>query len=166
MNRVLATGVALTTATLCLVLAHRSPELRAQAAASPSPRTPPAAQTPAPPGSTVSDADRTLLTRYCFTCHDSRLKTAGLALDALDLAAIAHDAPTWEKVVSKLRGGMMPPVGRPRPDAKALDEFTAHIESDLNRAAAASPEPGRVPHHRLNRAEYTNAVRDLLGVEV
>ena len=105
-------------------------------------------------------------TRYCFSCHNQRLKTAGLALDTLDLSNIAANSDVWEKVVWKLRGGIMPPVNRPRPDRDSVDAFASCLEGELDRAAAANPNPGRVPVHRLNRAEYTNAVRDLLDVRV
>ena len=118
-------------------------------------------------GSTAADAPhRLLLRRYCTSCHNDRLKTAGLSLDALDLSNVAAAAETWEKVVRKLRGGIMPPVGRPRPDAASIDSFATYLESELDRAAAATPNPGRVPVHRLNRAEYTNAIRDLLALEI
>ncbi len=109
---------------------------------------------------------RLLLRRYCTSCHSDRLKTAGLSLEALDLSKVGDAAETWEKVVWKLRGGIMPPVGRPRPDAASIDQFASYLESELDRAAAASPNPGRVPVHRLNRAEYANAIRDLLALEI
>ena len=120
------------------------------------------AQSPASPVS----AQRELLDRYCVTCHNDRLKTGGLALDTLDLANVGADADRWEAVVQKLRGGMMPPPRRPRPDQEAYVGFRHWLESALDTAAEDSPEPGRVPTHRLNRAEYTNAIRDLLALDV
>ncbi len=112
-------------------------------------------------------AHQQLLNRYCITCHNQRAKTAGLALDALSLSNVAADAPTWEKVVVKLRAGFMPPVGRPRPDAAAYEAFASWLERELDRAAAANPNPGWNPlFHRLNRAEYQNVVRDLMAVQV
>ena len=112
-------------------------------------------------------AVRALLDRYCVTCHNGRLRTAGLALDAPDPAAVAADARVWEHVVRKLRIGAMPPPGRPRPGQAAAQAAAAYLETALDRAAAASPGVGRTEtFHRLNRAEYRNAVRDLLGVEV
>jgi hypothetical protein len=112
-------------------------------------------------------SQRALLDRYCVTCHNEKLKTAGLALDALDVANPGVDAPAWESVVRKLRGGAMPPVGRPRPDKATSDGFVAWLEAELDRAAAARPNPGRTEaFHRLNRAEYRNAVGDVLGVDV
>jgi cytochrome c551/c552 len=106
------------------------------------------------------------LNQYCVTCHNSKLKTGGLALDKLDLTRVAPDAETWEKVARKLRAGMMPPAGAPRPDRKSLDTLEGAVEDALDRAAAANPNPGRAPLHRMNRGEYANAIRDLLGVEV
>ena len=123
MKRVLAVWLGLTTAGLCLLPAQAAAPLRLPARAAGLSRVQSPVATPA--ALALTDADRALLTRYCFTCHNSRLKTAGLSLDALDLAAVAQAAPTWEKVVSKLRGGMMPPAGRPRPDPKALDDFAS-----------------------------------------
>jgi cytochrome c551/c552 len=137
-----------------------------QASAS-SPPGPPAQ--PAAPGAGSPAAEsphQLLLRRYCTSCHSDRLKTAGLSLEALDLSKVGDAAETWEKVVWKLRGGIMPPVGRPRPDAASIDQFASYVESELDRAAAASPNPGRVPVHRLNRAEYANAIRDLLALEI
>ena len=111
---------------------------------------------------------RALLDRYCVTCHNETLKTAELTLDTLDLSNVGDAPEVWEKVVFKLRGGMMPPVGRPRPDKQVYDDFASWLETELDRAAAASePNPGRAPSiHRLNRAEYTNAIRDMLTLEV
>ncbi|HKH74410.1 MAG TPA: DUF1592 domain-containing protein [Vicinamibacterales bacterium] len=104
---------------------------------------------------------------YCVTCHNQRLKTGGLALDALDIGKVGEHAAEWEKVVVKLRAGLMPPSGMRRPAQTVIDAFTASLESALDRAATADPNPGRTePLHRLNRAEYQNAVRDLLGFEV
>ena len=110
--------------------------------------------------------NREFLARNCVSCHNQRLRTAGLALDNADLSQIGVDASTWEKVVRKLRTGSMPPVGRPRPDAAEALAFTARVEAELDRAAAATVNPGRPAVHRLNRAEYANAIRDLLAIEV
>ncbi len=114
----------------------------------------------------AATARRALLDRYCVTCHNRRLRTGGLALDTLDVSRVGEAPEIWERVVLKLRGGMMPPVGRPRPDRRTADDFRAWLEAELDRAAASRIEPGRVPTHRLNRAEYANAVRDLLALEV
>ena len=119
----------------------------------------------APPAETSEH--RATLDRYCVTCHNGRLLVAGLALDAADLEAVGDDAATWEMVARKLRTRTMPPSPRPRPDEAFYDSLVAYLESELDRAAAAEPNPGRRPAlHRLNRAEYANAVRDLLGLEI
>src|SRR5262245_66229440 len=107
-----------------------------------------------------------LLDQYCITCHNQKLKTGGLELDKLDLGSVGGDAEVWEKVARKLRAGMMPPAGARRPDRAALDALAASVESALDRAAAANPNPGRTPLHRMNRVEYANAIRDLLALEV
>src|SRR5262249_3177410 len=98
----------------------------------------------------------TLLNRYCITCHNQKLKTADLMLDKLDVARVSEGAPIWEKVVRKLRTGAMPPAGLPRPDKDMYDSFAGYLESELDRAAATHPNPGRPVVHRLNRAEYAN----------
>ncbi len=110
--------------------------------------------------------DRALLNQYCIGCHNEKLKTAGLMLDKLDLAHPGQDPAAWEKVVRKLRAGMMPPAGMPRPDRATLDSWTAKLEAGLDRAAAAKPNPGSTGLHRLNRTEYTNAIHDLLALDV
>ncbi|MBV9507982.1 MAG: DUF1592 domain-containing protein [Acidobacteriia bacterium] len=112
------------------------------------------------------DLQQPLLKQYCVTCHNEKLKTGGLELDKLDLHHAAANAETWEKVVRKLRAGMMPPAGAPRPTRETLDTLAAAIENTLDRAAAANPNPGRAPLHRMNRVEYANAIRDLLAVDV
>ena len=109
---------------------------------------------------------RELLDRYCVTCHNDRLLTGGLTLDGVDLAQVGVSAEVLEKVVHKLRSGQMPPEGRPRPDAAVVDAFATSLELALDRAAADSPNPGRVASRRLNRLEYVNAIEDLLGLEV
>jgi hypothetical protein len=109
---------------------------------------------------------RTLLNRYCTTCHNEKLKTASLILERLDLENVSERAAVWEKVVRKLRTGAMPPPGAPRPDDLEYGAFASYLEAELDRAAALNPNPGRPGVHRLNRAEYTNAVRDLLAVEL
>jgi hypothetical protein len=104
--------------------------------------------------------------QYCVTCHNQRLKTAGLTLDTLDLAKIPSNAETWEKVIVKLRSGAMPPAGLPRPDAAATQSFVSSVEARIDRAAQAKPYAGRPLLHRMNRAEYANAIRDLLGLQI
>ena len=128
------------------------------------PRTAKQAQQPATASPTA--AQRALLDQYCVTCHNQQLKTAGLLLDTADLNDIPGGAATWEKVVMKLRSGMMPPLGRPKPDQAAVDSMVSLLETRLDKASAARPEPGRASLHRLNRTEYGNAIRDLLDIEV
>jgi mono/diheme cytochrome c family protein len=110
---------------------------------------------------------KAVLNHYCVTCHNEKLKTAGLMLDKMDLENVSAGAEVWEKVVRKLRTGAMPPAGMPRPDKAAYDSFATYLETALDRAAEAKPNPGRpAAIHRLNRAEYQNAIRDLLAIDV
>jgi hypothetical protein len=109
---------------------------------------------------------RALINQYCVTCHNEKAKTAGLMLDKLDLDNVGSHAETWEKVVRKLRVGAMPPQGMPRPDRATMDGLAASIETSLDRAAAAAPNPGQPVLHRLNRTEYANAIHDLLALDV
>ncbi|MBZ5674410.1 MAG: DUF1592 domain-containing protein [Acidobacteriia bacterium] len=109
---------------------------------------------------------RAMLDKYCVTCHNQRLKTGGLTLDNLNLDHVSDNAETWEKVLRKLHGGMMPPQGMPRPDGATVDKFTGWLEASLDRAAATHPEPGRSTLHRLNRTEYGNAIHDLLDLDI
>src|SRR3954470_11934923 len=109
---------------------------------------------------------REFLDTYCISCHNRTLRTAGLELDRLDVARVAEHSDVWEKVVTKLRTAEMPPPGRPHPDAAAYRAVADALEHQLDAAAAANPHPGRVPVHRLNRTEYANAIRDLLGLEI
>ena len=119
-----------------------------------------------PPRSSASPA-RDLVGKYCVTCHNERLKTANLLLDKADADRVSNSSDTWEKVIVQLRSRAMPPVNMPRPDNATYDAVAVWLESELDRAAAARPNPGRpAALHRLNRTEYANAVRDLLGVEI
>ncbi len=112
-------------------------------------------------------AEQALLDRYCVTCHNDNLRTAGLTLDTVDVARVGDHAEVWEQVVGKLRAGMMPPAGRPRPDRETYARLTTYLETELDRAAAARPDPGRTDAlRRLNATEYRNAIRDLLDLEV
>ena len=109
---------------------------------------------------------RATLDRYCITCHNQKRPTADLALDTLDLGNAAANARTLEKVAARLRSRTMPPVGLPRPDRATYDTVAVRIEAALDAHSAAHPDPGRPVIHRLNRAEYANAVRDLLALDV
>jgi len=131
-------------------------------AAGPAPR--PASQQPA---SSHPAADyRGTIDKYCVTCHNQRTKTAGLALDVMDLSDVAGGAEVWEKVVRKVRVGMMPPQGAPRPDTDTAHALVTALTTELDRAWAAKPNPGRGLIHRLNRVEYANAIRDLFSLDV
>jgi hypothetical protein len=137
---------------------------RAQTAGSQTPAPAPAAKAaPAAPPTAPAPA---LLSQYCITCHNARLKTAGLELDALDFEHPGGDAEIWEKVVVKIRSGMMPPAGARRPERAALDAFAADLETRLDRAAGPAAGLDAPALHRLNRTEYANAIRDLLALDV
>ncbi len=131
---------------------------------------PAASALPAEPGQTVSpsagDLLRTTLDRYCLACHNDRNRTAGLTLAGVSAAAVAGQAPVLEKVLHKLRAGEMPPAGRPSPNPGVRAQLVAWLETELDRSAAERPDPGAPAIHRLNRAEYRNAVRDLLGLDL
>jgi mono/diheme cytochrome c family protein len=119
-----------------------------------------------PPGAEVKQT----LDKYCAGCHNSRAKTSatagGVILNDVDLTAVAKDPVLWEKVIRRLRTGAMPPAGMPRPEPAAHDALVTFLETTLDREAAARPNPGRSGPHRLNRAEYANAIRDLLALDV
>jgi mono/diheme cytochrome c family protein len=110
---------------------------------------------------------RALLDRYCVTCHNEQLRTADLMLDKMNISDISNSPDIWEKVLRKLSAGQMPPQGMPRPDQSDLNAMTSYLESELDTLTQMDPNPGRrVAVHRLNRAEYANAVRDLLAVNI
>jgi len=125
-----------------------------------------AAQASSSPAPTPASQYRAVLDRYCVACHNEKLRTAELVLSKMDVGNIGPGAEVWEKVVRKLRTGAMPPSGMPRPDQATYDSFATYLETELDRGAVAKPNPGRTAIHRLNRAEYTNAVRDMLAVEI
>ena len=127
-----------------------------------------AVQAASDPSSASSDVStwRAVLDRYCVTCHNERLLTGNLALDDIDIEHVGADAEIWEKVLQKLRTQAMPPPRRPRPDAGTYGSFATWLETALDRTAAEQPNPGRPTIHRLNRLEYTNAIRDLLHLEI
>jgi hypothetical protein len=130
----------------------------------------PEAAAPQGPGVPVADqaaaTQQALVGRYCLTCHNDRLETAGLSLEGLDPGRAGDHAELWELAARKVRAGMMPPAGMPAPPDEARAAFVAFVESALDRAALADPNPGRPLVHRLNRAEYANAIRDLLDLEI
>ena len=127
--------------------------------------TPGSAQAPVPT-TAAATPHGAVLTTYCVTCHNDRARTGDLSLEHADMGDIPGSAAMWEKVIRKVRAGMMPPAGMPRPDAATLDGFVTYLETSIDRAASAKPRPGRTALHRLNRAEYANAIRDLLALDI
>ena len=118
----------------------------------------------APAGATDS---RQLLNRYCVTCHNDRLETAGLTLQEIDTLHVAEGAETWEKVIQKLRTGTMPPSNRPQPPPEARQAMREWLETSLDAAWETNPNPGRTETlRRLNRTEYQNSIRDLLALDI
>jgi mono/diheme cytochrome c family protein len=109
---------------------------------------------------------RALVNRYCVACHNPTLKSGGISLAALDFSDVAGNSGVLEKVLRKVHSGEMPPAGVPRPDASTAALFTHWLETELDRAAAAHPNPGHPTIHRLNRTEYSNAIRDLLALDI
>jgi hypothetical protein len=109
---------------------------------------------------------RDALDRFCVTCHNARLRTAGLQLDSADVDRPGENAAVWERVVHKLRTREMPPPGLPHPDTATYESLARYFESALDRAAAARPNPGRPAAYRLSRFQYANAIRDLLALEI
>jgi hypothetical protein len=128
-----------------------------------------AAKQAAPSGGDTTADHAAVLKRYCVACHNERnkLNAGRLALDSVDLSSVGQQAEVWEKVILKLRAGLMPPAGRSRPEPATRSALVRFLETELDRQAASRPNPGRTEaFHRLNRAEYRNAVRDLFGVDV
>ncbi len=118
-------------------------------------------------GSTAaSSSQQEMVREYCIGCHSQKAKVAGVSLEGLDFNDVASNAELWENVLRKVRTGQMPPARSPQPDAPAAASFVAWLEGSLDKAAAAHPNPGRPAVHRLNRAEYSNAVRDLLALDI
>src|SRR5262245_4321302 len=109
---------------------------------------------------------KAVVNQYCVSCHNERSKTGGLTFDNKEFTNIPADAETWEKAVRKLRVGMMPPQGAPQPDVATRQSLVSWLTTQLDNAAATSPNPGHPLLHRLNRVEYANAIRDLLALEV
>ena len=148
------------------LLAAASSTLRADRQA---PAPAPAARTTPPPTATASATtmpQQALVQKYCASCHNDRAKTGGVSFDGLDPTQAAAHAEIWERALLKLRGGMMPPQGMPRPDAATLDAFVTSLEATLDSAVLKNPDPGHKQVHRLNRTEYGNAIRDLLALDV
>ncbi|HVG70842.1 MAG TPA: DUF1587 domain-containing protein, partial [Vicinamibacterales bacterium] len=113
-----------------------------------------------------SEQARALLDKYCVSCHNDRVKTQNLSLQGLDLASVADHAEVWEKVIRKLRAGVMPPPDVPRPPLAEYEALRDWLEASVDRATKGRTPPGSVVLHRLNRTEYANAIRDLLDLRI
>ena len=120
------------------------------------------AKAAAPTAQTV----KTFVNQYCVGCHSDKVRTANFSLETADAAAAGEHPEIWEKVIRKMRAGMMPPAGLPRPPVARYDEVRDWLEAEVDRKAGAHPDPGSVILHRLNRTEYANAIRDLLDLEI
>ena len=148
MNRALVSGAAMLTA---LALGNASSMTSAP---------------PLSPGAMSVASRLKLVDRYCAYCHDEDVEDGDFSFTEIDLAHPDRNAEQAEKVILKLRTGMMPPVGMPRPDDDSLMALAAALETDIDRVAAANPNPGRPALYRLNRTEYRNAIRDLLALDI
>jgi mono/diheme cytochrome c family protein len=127
----------------------------------------PAQQPPTTAAVAAAAPHQAVLQKYCITCHNERLKTAGLTLDTFDISKPAANPDVWERVIARLRARSMPPAGSPRPDVATYHAVASWLETEIDRAWAAHPNPGRTNAvHRLNRAEYNNAIRDLFALDV
>src|SRR5512141_91736 len=125
------------------------------------------AQAPAADAPVAAPTPRVFFDTYCITCHNQKLKTAGLMLDTLDLSKPGAHAETLEKVIAKLRAGSMPPPGMPRAKAAAYSAVASELENEVDKAWAAHPNPGRIGAvQRLNASEYNNAIRDLFALDM
>ncbi|HYJ94931.1 MAG TPA: DUF1587 domain-containing protein, partial [Vicinamibacterales bacterium] len=172
MTRILMAGGVAALSVAVVVGQTSQPTATSRPAASPVARQQTAPQTPAPvkpvaPATGEEAAtSRALVDQYCVTCHNARLKTGGLVLDKdqLDFSRLADHTELAEKVVRKVRAGLMPPTNSRRPDAATMESFLRFMETSLDANASQHlPAPGL---HRLNRTEYANAIRDLLSLEV
>ena len=123
---------------------------------------------PSTPSSSASSSvgRKALVDDYCVTCHNDDMRVGNFSLEKVDLTAPGSYAEPLEKVALKLRAGMMPPAGMPRPEPADLEAFIADVESSIDADAAENPHPGRPVLHRLNRTEYKNSIRDLLALDV
>jgi uncharacterized protein DUF1592/uncharacterized protein DUF1588/uncharacterized protein DUF1585/uncharacterized protein DUF1587/uncharacterized protein DUF1595/cytochrome c len=117
-------------------------------------------------GQQPASSQQELVNKYCVTCHNEKAKTGGLVLEKMDATHPELNAELWEKVIRKVRAGLMPPAGANRPERAVLENFRATLESSIDKTASAKPNPGITALHRLNRTEYANAVRDLIAVDV
>ena len=139
------------------------PVLRAQATAS----QPPSSRTTAASSASPQIVPQAVLDKYCITCHNQKLRTAGVVLESLDPVKPGAGTELGERVIAKLHAGSMPPPGMPRPDAATYQAVATSLENEIDRAWAANPNPGRMGAvHRLNREEYNHAIRDLFALDL
>jgi mono/diheme cytochrome c family protein len=120
----------------------------------------------AAPAATTVAAQKALIDQYCVTCHSDALKRGGISLATLDLSRPAENAELLERVIRKMRAGVMPPPGVRRPDVQTYEALTSWLENEVDRVGATRVNPGTVGVHRMNRNEYQNAIRDLLNLEI
>src|SRR5215469_2044809 len=124
------------------------------------------ATAPSVPVMVTPDDHKHMLMQYCTACHNDKAKTAGMSVVPLDANNLQANQATWEKILRRLSLGEMPPKGMPRPPKEQITAFTSWLAKSLDEQAAAHPNPGHATVRRMNRAEYANAVRDLLGLDV
>src|SRR5262245_58659803 len=157
-NRLLVGCIAIVSAVLGYGQAAR-PQTPAVA-----PQTPAVATSPsqAAPAASAAATNRAILNQYCVTCHSDRVKTANFSLESLDINTVGDHPDVWEKVIRKLRSGVMPPPGLRRPPLAEYECLRDWLEAEIDRKAATRPNPGYIVLHRLNRTEYANVVHDLL----
>src|SRR5215475_12201269 len=117
-------------------------------------------------GQQAVSSQQELVNKYCATCHNETTKSGGIVLEKADTDHPAANPELWEKAIRKLRAGLMPPSGAPRPDRAVLEKFRATLESAIDQVGASNPNAGATALHRMNRTEYANAIRDLLAVDV
>ena len=115
----------------------------------------------------AASPQRAFINQYCVSCHSDKLKTGGLVLENLNIDNVAQNPDVWDKVLHKLGARYMPPPGVPRPDEKSYQSVVNYLETSLDKWASSKPMPGRTASmRRLNRTEYHNAIRDLLGLDI
>ncbi len=148
------------------MLAFQQPASSQQVAGRPTPPASSANGAQDTPSRPTPQTARAFFDRYCVGCHNDRLRTANFSLQTADLAAVGDHPEIWERVIRKMRAGMMPPPGIPRPPLAQYETLRDWLESEIDQQAAAHPNPGSVVLHRLNRTEYRNAIRDLLDLDV
>src|ERR1051326_3237086 len=112
-----------------------------------------------------ADTQSALLKQYCQGCHNDTTRSGNMSLTALDLAHVDQDGALTEKIIKKLRAGLMPPAGARRPDAGTVKAFVATLETTMDKAAAANPNPGARPSQRLTRTENAHSIPDMFGAE-